>query len=52
MPDAVLVKPAVNAGHAEEVISAIVVNDLFGRAVDDDEAIGWGGRNVWIRHGD
>ena len=39
MAVAILVAPVMNAGHAEKVVPAIVVNDLIGGAVDDYEAI-------------
>ena len=52
MAVAILVAPVVNACHAEEVVPAIVVNDLIGGAVDDYEAIGSGVGNVWILHCD
>jgi hypothetical protein len=49
---AILVAPVVNAGHAEEVVPAIVVNDLIGGAVDDYEAISLGVGNLRILHCD
>jgi hypothetical protein len=52
MAVAILIAPVVNACHAEEVVPAIVVNDLIGGAVDDYEAIGLSVGNPWILHCD